>query len=408
MTHLFHHLSQNPPHKFLSSLSPTTVPDSSAAPSLTSFPPSSAGASSLTDQTGLLPSTSTAISVSDQNITESGFFLTPAKLGGADAIKEMLKELEDSKGNAKPKSKNPTYGTVFKHGKLSFEYIYVNVEGVEVNITASMLGMLEREYHLRCWTSADRQAEKWYNWIICSPEDDKPVENKTLMNDMKASPINYRLLAIRNMDDMKYAKGKQHPKHTLMNVNMKLTVLYPSKVNNVLEIFQITPSTSKKQCNREGCSALFDSWDACNNNWQNCCKACKGNLTKVRSAEQRLTPIGIATVFASNAHAKDQEAGEKNILSKPAMFEKFLPLVEAAHGTFGNDTILSKERRLAALNPDHNSYSNNLRENKVVLVPFRFNMGGASTTETPRMESRQKCIRSPPSSSSPASRRFSR
>ena len=77
--------------------------------------------------------------------------------------------------------------------------------------------------------------------------------------------------------------------------------------------------------------------------------------------------------FAVSARKKDVKDERENILYLPEFKEYIKTEVEKAWKLYGRDTILSIERRQTGKNGF--SYSDNVRHNTLICIPFRFNIG---------------------------------
>lgn len=308
---------------------------------------------------------------------DAPFFLFPSDFGGDNDIPSLIDRI-DTKKDAKVLNTNQSHGTVYKHGgnTLVGNYFYWEGKGERVNVTTPMLIMLQGGlYCLRRWKPAAGSKKNWYVWIVCDVVTQLPIDSADLLSDIKTSPAAHLLLAAWN----KYAGMDGETKtYALRYVRMNGVVMDSEKAPpGWVDIFGVSPSGQAPTCIRVGCTNAVPPYNSIY--WDSICASCKRKEKNARAAADRLTPEGQAKEFASNANGDDKEKGVVDRYSTKRFLAHILPLTKAAFDLFGKDTILSKERLNVSRDPTKNSYTQNAEDGTLIVVPFRFNMGGQST-----------------------------
>jgi len=304
------------------------------------------------------------------------FFIYPSDVGGVDGAKSLMQRINLT-SNPMVKGKVAENGAVYKHRSFDLNYVHFVLHGVVINLIVPMLAMLARGFCLRKWKLEGANIN-WFLWIVCDIVAKTPVIDAVLHKAFEDNPSDHLLLATR--DPHAGINSYGHEKYTLSFVNMKSVFLTMTKApEGWVDIFNVPASKAAPVCKTQGCTTLVTK--RMGRYWHSYCDPCCHSIDNERKAAARLTPEGLAGVFASTARERDLKDGASPILSTDEFKEHILPLVEAGNARFGKDVVLSKERLNAMWKPTRNSYTDNVRMAMLVTVPYRFNMGGMSSGE---------------------------
>ena len=235
-----------------------------------------------------------------------------------------------------------------------------------VRITNGFIAAAKKGLVFLKWKPVDMQK----TWFYCIPVDQntlEPVEDREFLD--------YPLLAIRDPDNKIYTfQGQIFPKFSILFKNYESDTIQSYKsIDNAMQIFRYTPSNPAPTCLK--CPNAVETYSFSQGRWRSYCKPCEKKCTSENRSKKRLNNEGIVKQFASDAKKSDAKTNKD--AEKKWYVEKICPLVEEAQKIFGEDTLLSMERRLGG----KVTYAEHINKKKLVFVPFRFNIGSKVSCE---------------------------
>ena len=263
-----------------------------------------------------------------------------------------------------------------REGRLSVHQTKSHIEytifprHANVKITTGFIAAAKKGFFLLKWKAVERhyRGKTWFYYFAVDPDTLEPVEDKEFLK--------YPLLAIRNPDDKIYWYGLHIlPKFSVLFRNYENNVIQSSSksIDNTMQIFRYTPLTPAPTCSN--CLNIVETYNFSEGRWKSYCKECKKKYDSENSSKRRLDKEGVLKQFASDAMARDARKNED--AEQKWYVEKIRSLVEAARDVFGEDVLLSMERRLGG----KVTYAEHLEKGTLVFVPFRFNIGGQASSE---------------------------
>ncbi len=338
------------------------------------------GASSSASAPAEPPAAEPAAPPAEPAESADAFFIYPSDVGGVDGARSLMQRI-NSTSNPMVKGKAAINGAVYKHQSIDLKYVHFVLHGVVVNLTISMLAMLARGDCLRRWRLEGKSAANWFLWIVCDTVAKTPVIDANFYKAFKDIPSDHLLLAMRDPHAGVDSCGDE--KYRLSFFNLKSVFVTQTKApDGWVDIFNVPASKAAPVCRTQGCTTLVTARKG--RLWMSYCDLCSHSMVNERAAAVRLTAEGLAGRFASDARTADLKDGALPIFSifSTAEFKKrMLPLVVSGNTRFGDNVVLSKERLNAMRKPTRNSYTDNILDGMLVMVPYRFNMGGMSSGE---------------------------
>jgi len=306
------------------------------------------------------------------------FFIYPSDVGGVNGARSLMQRINSTSDPGK-RGKVAENGTVYKHQSVDLKYVHLIIRGVVVHIIVPMLAMLARgDFCLRRWKVETSKAGNWFLWIVCDIVAKTPIIDANFYKAFEDNPSDHLLLAMRDPHAGVDSTGNE--KYTLSFFNLKAVFVEMTKApDGWVDIFNVPASKAAPVCKTQGCTTLVTT--RMGRYWQSYCNSCRRSIHNERNAAERLTPEGQAGRFASSAREVDVKDGSSPIFSTDEFKKHMLPLVEAGNARFGKNVVLSKERLNAMWKPKRNSYTDNILDGRLVMVPSRFNMGGMSSGE---------------------------
>ena len=345
-------------------------------PPLPKRPRTEDGASSSASAPAEPPAAEPAAPPAEPAKSSDPFFIHPSDVGGVDGAKSLMQRI-NSTSNPGKRGMGAENCAVYKHTSVDLKYVHFVLRGVVINLIVPMLAMLARGFCLRRW-KVEKTNTNWFLWIVCDIVAKTPVIDANFYKAFKENPSDHLLLAMRDPHAGVDSCGDE--KYRLSFVNLKSVLITMTNApDGWVDIFNVPASKAAPVCKTQGCTTLVTTRMGLL--WRSYCDSCLHSIMNERRAAARLTPEGLAAVFASNARNRDLKDGAEPIFFTAEFKKRILPLVEAGNARFGDNVVLSIERLNAMWNPTRNSYTDNILDGMLVTVPYRFNMGGMSSGE---------------------------